>query len=51
MKLKESYLSDSVKYQVLLYLNEEGYHTYADRLAAFRFVVGDIVDGSPVETA
>lgn len=51
MKLKESYLSDSVKYQILLYLNEEGYHTYADRLAAFRFVVGDIVDGAPVETA
>lgn len=51
MILTESDLSKSVKYQVLDYLNDTGYHTYAERLANFRFVVGDIVDGLAVDTA
>lgn len=51
MKLTESDLSKSVRYQVIEYLNDTGYHTYAERLSNFKFVVGDIVDGQAVGTA
>lgn len=51
MRLIESDLSKSVKYQVIEYLNDTGYHTYAQRLSNFKFVVGDIVDGEAVGTA
>lgn len=51
MKLMESDLSKSVKYQVIENLNDMGYHTYASRLSNFRFVVGDVVEGENVSTA
>jgi len=50
-KLNEGITANSVKFQLMEYLGEQGYATYRSRFENFKFKITDISDGQPVETA
>ena len=49
--LLEAVRADEVKWELIDYLNEEGYATYARRLKAYKFIIADWYHGIHIDVA